>query len=125
MTEHRDTDLLDLRTLTGWGLGRWIVIVFAAVVGAAATFVATMAIDFMTYGVCHDPTTVEALRAARWSFAGVVAVAALPWVLAILRGTHRARLVVLGLVPLLVPGVGLVQALQASPATWTSEWCLF
>ncbi|WP_167880607.1 hypothetical protein [Nocardioides guangzhouensis] len=125
MTEYRDTDLLDLRELTDWSLGWWMVVVLATVAGAAATFAATVVIEFMTTGVCHEPTTAEALRTARWSFAGVVAVAALPWVLAILRSPHRTRLVVLGLVPLLLPGLRLVQALQASPATWTSDWCLF
>jgi hypothetical protein len=125
MTEYRDDDLLDLRALTGWGFGRWVLVVVAALTCATATLVATFGIEFATAGVCREPTTAEALRSARWSLAGVIAVAALPWALAVLRSAHRTRLVVLGLLTVLVPAARLVQALQASPATWTSDWCLF
>jgi hypothetical protein len=90
---------------------------------------ATALVLLNTRGLCGEPAGPVALHRARTELVVVVALSAAPWLGGALVARRRrrpwARLVAAAGLVSLYPAWWLVGALEATPAAWTTSWCLF
>jgi len=102
-------------------------VVVAATVHAGAMVVLGGLESFDSRGTCGDPASAAALHDARVAFAVLVGFSALPWllgaVLAVVRRRPWLRFVLVAVAVSALPVAFWVDALQATPAEWTSSWC--
>lgn len=107
----------------------WAALVGLATIHLVAVVVLSALLALGSQGVCGDPASPGELEQARVALGFVLAVSAALWapavILAVRHRRHVVRRLVAAVVVLLVPAWALAQALAATPADWSTEWCLF
>ncbi len=107
----------------------WVALVGLATIHVAAVVVLSSLLALGSQGVCGDPASPGELEQVRVALGFVLAISAALWspavILAVRRRRHVARRLVATVVVLLVPAWVLAQALAATPADWSTDWCLF
>ena len=107
-------------------------LVLATVVHGGVMLVATLWVLIGTQGLCGEPAGWGSLHDARVQLSIVLALSLLPWIAGFVTACVRRRdpgglvgIAIAGLVVSGFPAYWLVSALQATPAEWSIDWCLF
>lgn len=107
-------------------------LVFATLVHGTVMLVAALWVLLGTQGLCGEPSGWGSLHDARAQLSIVLALSLLPWIAGFVTASVRRRdpgalvgIAIAGLVVSAYPAYWLVSALLATPAEWSSDWCLF
>lgn len=120
-----DTGPRPLIRWRGWRPALWAAAVIAVLVTWGVTFIVAAYQTLMHAGVCNEPAPAADLAQAQRALVLLAAVATIPWAVALLRTRYRLRVAVFAVVALAPVAVWTVQALQATPADYVLNWCLY
>ena len=125
MSDNASRLVTGQRRYGGWLLATWIALIVAVAVEFVLGFLVTGLLMFLYGGVCFEPASPDDMREGRRVLIAVTAAGTAPWLLALVWTRHRLRVAVSGLVAVSPALLATLVALTASPAQWSSDWCLF